>query len=299
MSCEKKVAVVIVVWNNFPDTQECLLSLGKVKYQNFETVVVDNGSTDDCGSKIKELYPEVIFLRNTENLGYTGGCNIGIEYAYRVLDADYCLILNNDTVIEDEKFLETLVASAESQESIGIVAPVVMDYSSPQTIQSAGARVNLFTGRARLTKYLDEPPIWSDAVHGCAFLVKRKAIEDVGFLDDQFYLYWEETDYCLRVGKAGYRILIDSATRILHKSGKSIRGRGSLYTYYIFRNRLLLMRKHAKIYHWFTLIPLLPIYALIHIVKSASEGNSYWGAALAIRNAWRDFSLGNFGRRNK
>lgn len=297
MSSDKRVAVIIVVWNNYPDTRECLLSLAKVNYHNYEIIVVDNGSTDDSGVRIKEYFPDVIVIRNKENLGYTGGCNTGIDYACRVMDIEYCLILNNDTVIEDENFLNTLVTSAENQETLGIVAPVVYDYFSPQTIQSAGVRVNLFIGRARLITRLGEPPIWTDAVHGCAFLVKRNVINEVGGLDDRFYLYWEETDYCLRVQKAGYRILIIPETSIFHKSGKTIGGRGSLYTYYFFRNRLLLMQKHAHSGHWFILIPLLPIYALIHVLKSVREGNGFFQAGKVINEAWQDFRSGNFGRR--
>lgn len=298
MSSDKRVAVIIVVWNNYSDTRECLISLGNINYQKYEIVVVDNGSTDGSGAKIKENFPNVIVIRNEENLGYTGGCNTGIEFACREIDVDYCLILNNDTVIADDNFINTLVTSAETQEAIGIVAPIVYDFYSPHIIQSAGVHVNLFMGRARLITRLGELPIRVDAVHGCAFLVKRKVINVIGGLDDRFYLYWEETDYCLRVQKAGYRLLIIPEASIFHKSGKTIGGRGSLYTYYFFRNRLLLMKLHAHSRHWYILIPLLPIYALIHLVKSMREGNGFIQTGKIIIEAWQDFRSGNFGRRN-
>lgn len=299
MSSGERVAIIIVVWNNYPDTQDCLRSLETIRYPEYKIVVVDNGSTDNSGELVKNNFRDVIVLRNNENLGYTGGCNTGLSFAFNNLAANYCLILNNDTVSPCENFLEVLVNAASQHKNNGIVAPVVCDYTDPKIVQSAGVQVNLFLGRARPnTNKSADLSCW-DAVHGCAFLVKKEVFEVIGGLDDQFYLYWEEIDYCLRVKESGYQIVVSPDTYLLHKSGKSIGGKGSLYTYYFYRNRLLLMRKHAKLINWFTLIPLLPIYAMIHVVKSGSEGNSYWGAALAIRDGWIDFYRGKFGRRNK
>lgn len=297
MKSSPLVAIIIVVYNNYPDTRDCLLSLDKLDYKNYYTVVVDNGSTDHSGENIKENFHNVIVLRNNENLGYTGGCNTGIAYSCRELNIDYCLILNNDTVVDDEGFLASLIHSAEENATTGIVAPVVYDYESPDSIQCAGVHVNLRTGRARLIKQISQSPIWTEAIHGCAFLVKREVLEGVGTLDNRFYLYWEETDYCLRVRKAGYQIMINPETRILHKSGKTIGGRGSLYTYYFFRNRLLLTKKHAHIIDWLILSPLLPIYAVVHVLNSISEGNSFRETTVAILEAWWDFLRGHFGRR--
>jgi GT2 family glycosyltransferase len=128
-------------------------------------------------------------------------------------------------------------------------------------------------------------------------MIKRQVIDEVGGLDEQFYLYWEETDYCLRAKRAGYRVLIDAETYILHKSGSTIGGRQELYTYYVFRNRLLLMKKHARVAQWLTLAPLLPAYALVHIIRGWGEGNAPWAAAVAIKEACQDFSAGAFGKK--
>jgi GT2 family glycosyltransferase len=296
MISEPLVSIVIVVWNNYPDTQECLNSLMRLNYLNYKIIVVDNGSTDNSGLLVKKNYYDIIVLQNNENIGYTGGCNTGLSYACYEMDADYCLILNNDTVIRDPNFLDTLTKTAEQHKEAGIVAPIVYDYADSNSIQSAGAQVNLFMGRARPIVEVNTNIIRSDAVHGCAFLVKRETIEDVGMLDDQFYLYWEEIDYCLRVKQAGYQILITPETSILHKSSRTIGGRGSTYTYYFFRNRLLLMRKHGRVYHWLFLISLLPLYALIHVFKSVREGNNFWEVGTMIKKAWQDFRRGNFGR---
>ncbi len=297
MSTLKRVAIIIVVWNNFPDTRECLQSLRILNYKQYKILVIDNGSTDDSGTLVKENFDEVIVLRNIENLGYTGGCNTGLSYACSELDADYCLILNNDTVIRDPDFLNVIVETAEKYNCAGITAPIVYDYADPEIIQNAGVRINLFMGRARPIKIADPKIVRSDAVHGCAFLVKRGVYEAIGGLDDQFYLYWEEIDYCLRVNQAGYQIILTPETRIFHKSGRTIGGRGFSYTYYFFRNRLLLLRKHGCWYHWIVLSLLLPVYIAIHILKSTQEGNNIWQTLSVIKEAWQDYTNRNFGKR--
>ncbi|MFC2036379.1 glycosyltransferase family 2 protein [Chloroflexota bacterium] len=291
------VAIITVVWNNLQDTLECLDSLTQLCYPRFQVVVVDNASTDGTPQRVAEQYPSVLLIRNMENQGYAGGCNSGIQFAVQELDAAYICILNNDTIIRDRCFLDRLVESAQQDRSVGVVAPLVRDYPPPHAIQYAGVRVNLYTGRARLITRVEEEPIWTDSVHGSAFLIKREVIDKVGCFDEEFYLYWEEIDYCVRVRRAGYRVLVDRGVEICHKSGGTIGGRSELYTYYFFRNRLLLMQKHAKARHWLGLIPLLPVYALVHIAKSRQEGYDPILIGRSIAEAWSDFRNDRLGRR--
>jgi GT2 family glycosyltransferase len=297
MTLSPLVVIIIVVWNNLRDTIECLSSLEDLDYSNYQIIVVDNGSTDQSFVKIKEEFPFVRVVRNEENLGYSGGCNVGLEYARKELDPSYFLILNNDTIVRDRNVVNSLVEIAENCTSVGIVAPLVFDYYNPHLIQSAGVSINLSKARSRHMLSIPPTPIRSDAVHGCAFMIKRKVIDQIGGLDDQFYLYWEETDYCLRLRQAGYQILIDPGTRILHKSGRTIGGRGALYTYYFFRNRLLLMHKHANPANWIVFFPLIPIYACIHVFNSVKEGNSWIEVTKAIMESWSDYWKGKFGKR--
>ena len=290
------VVIILVTWNNAEDALECLASLTRLDYTNHKVVVVDNCSTDGTSEHVRRAFPHALLIENTENLGYAGGCNAGLKFAFEELGAAYCLILNNDTVVQDSHFLDLLVSSAEQDTSIGIVAPLVLNLSPSPTIQCAGVWVNYYTGRARLITRIGQRPIWTDTVHGCAFMVRREVADRVGLLDERFYLYWEETDYCVRVGKAGYRLLINPVAHILHKSGGSIGGRSDLYTYYFFRNRLLFMQKHAKSVHWLVLMPLLPLYALVHIGKSFREGHNPISTSRAIWDAWKDFRMHRFGR---
>ena len=290
------VVIVIINWNNAQDTIGCLDSLVNLNYPNYRILTVDNGSTDGSADSIANIFPDLFIIKLIENKGYGAGCNSGIVYAFDQLGALYCLLLNNDTVIEDRNFLNFLVDSAGKDESIGIVGPLICNYSPPHGIQSAGVHINLFLGNSRLITHLQPKPIWTDAIHGCAFLIKKEIYKKVGLFDEDFFLYWEETDYCFRVRQSGYRILVNPDIYILHKNSASSGKQTALYIYYYFRNRLRFMQKHAQPIHWIVLIMLLPLYTLVHIWKSYHEGNSPLRAIKAIWKASMDFNKGDFGK---
>jgi len=291
------VAIVIINWNNAPDTIECLRSLVNLLYANYKVIVVDNGSKDNSLEMISRAFPDIVMIKFADNKGYGAGCNSGLRYAFEQLGAMYCLLLNNDTAIEDKYFLNCLVNSIQDDASIGIVGPLVRNYSPPHSIQSAGVQINLYIGNSQLITHTSQKPIWTDAVHGCAFLIKKEVFEKVGLFDENFFLYWEETDYCIRVRQAGYRILVNPETYILHKISASSGRQTALYLYYYFRNRLLLMRKHAQPVQWVILLVLLPLYILIHLWKSFREGNNLLMSAKAIWQACKDFNQSAFARR--
>jgi len=291
------VAIVIVNWNNARDTIECLNSLSNLIYPNYKIIVVDNGSEDGSPEKIRGTFPNIDMINFIDNKGYGAGCNGGLRHAFEQLGAMYCLILNNDTAIEDKYFLDYLVDSIQRDASVGIVGPLVRDYSPPHDIQSAGIRINLYIGNSQLITRLNPKPIWTEAVHGCAFLIPKEVFEKVGLFDENFFLYWEEIDYFIRVRQAGYRILVNPDISILHKICASSGRQTALYIYYFFRNRLLLMQKHAKPIHWVVLLPLLPLYTLIHLWKSFRRGNNPLMSARAIWQACIDFNKGAFARR--
>ena len=138
-----KVEIIILNWNGKEDTIECLQSLQKVKYGNVDITVVDNASTDDSAEKIASEFPSVKLLKNNKNLMYAGGNNVAIKEALRG-EAEYFLILNNDTILHED-FLNYLVKSIRSDKKIGIVAPKINYYNNRKLIWYAGGFVNLFT----------------------------------------------------------------------------------------------------------------------------------------------------------
>ena len=299
MTNKPLVAIIVIAYNNLGDTLECLHSLTNLRYPDCCVLLVDNASTDGTPEKVKDRYPEIAVLSNATNRGYAGGCNDGLQYAIDELEAEYCLVLNNDTVIQNPSFLDHLVDVAQHAPSVGIVAPVVRDYSPPHCVQNAGIRLSLSEGRAKPITQLSDRPILTDAIHGCAFLVKAEAHQKIGGFDERFYLYWEEVDYCIRVRKAGYQLLVTPNAQILHKSGGTIGGRSEHYTYYFFRNRLLLMQEHAVAAQRLFLVPLLPLYALIHLFKSSREGGSFVVVGKSLWQAWRDYREKRFGQRSQ
>ena len=269
-----QVSIIVLNWNNYQDTKECLESLEKITYANYIVIVIDNGSTDKSGERLKKESSQYTFIRNEDNLGFAEGNNVGIRHALRS-GADYVLLLNNDTVV-DPDFLEPLVTITKADKEIGIVGPMIYFYDEPKVIQSIGARINLWKGShsiigiREIDKGQYNGPVEVDYVSGAALLAKRQIIEDIGFLDPDYFLYSEEVDWCYRAAKAGYKIIGVPKSKIWHKISSSTGGTNSpLSAYYITRNRILFMRKHARIYHWLTLPPFFAMDILKSLLSCA------------------------------
>jgi GT2 family glycosyltransferase len=259
MACPK-VAIIILNWNGLEDTIECLEFLRKIPYPNYEVIVVDNGSKGNDAQVLDEKFGDYIHLiRNDKNYGYTGGNNIGIKYALDKSAPDYFLILNNDTIVAPD-FLGQLIKAAESDASIGMVGSKVYYYDFPNRIQGAGGKVNMRTGRASLigVKEIDAGQYDTkqevDYLFGCCLLVKKDVIHKVGLFDESYFCYWDETDYCFRVKKAGYKVVYVPEAKIWHKAPLKLKvwnktsvgdKASGLPYYYMARNNFKFMRKHA------------------------------------------------------
>lgn len=248
-----KVAIIILNWNGYRDTLECLGSLSESAYENREIVVVDNGSTDGSAERIPDAYPVVTMLRNRENLGFAEGNNVGLMHAMK-RDADFMLLLNNDAVVS-KTMLNQLIQVAEEDPRIGILGPQIYFRDNPDTIESAGARVNLLTGRLYHVNHGRKgvSPYTGktrdvDMISGCAMLVRKEVIDRIGYLDPLFFCYMEDADYCVRARNAGYRVVNVPLARVRHKGGGSLRGYASpIRIYYGARNHLFLVEKNLPL----------------------------------------------------
>jgi hypothetical protein len=241
-----KVYIIILNWNGCDDTIECIESLKKVDYPNFTVLVVDNASSDNSIDVIPRKYRDVAFIEVKKNLGFAGGNNIGIKYA---LDhgAEYILLLNNDTTVEPN-FLTEMVKVAQSDTKIGIVGSKIYFYSEPARIWFAGGKLNWLRTKGMHPDYLKidnkerpaEHPKKVDYITGCCLLIKKDVVKKIGLMSEDYFLYYEDVDWCLRARKAGWRIIFAPAAIIYHKQSQSTRERSFPYIYYHSRNGLIL-----------------------------------------------------------
>jgi GT2 family glycosyltransferase len=231
MTCPR-VSIIILNWNGLEDTIECLESLKKITYPNYEVIVVDNASSGNDVEVLRGRYQDYIrIIQNEKNYGFAKGNNIGIRYA---LDegADYVLVLNNDTVVAPT-FLDELVSCCRKEQKIGAVGPKLYHYDNP-------ARVQL----PELYEKVGDAPADMETLSGVAFLVGRSVWEQVGLLDEVFYpAYGEDRDFFERLKEHGYRIVCVPASKVYHKMSATARRYPDLSLYLIVKHNFLLARR--------------------------------------------------------
>jgi GT2 family glycosyltransferase len=249
------VYVVVLNWNGWRDTAQCLASLRAGTYPNLHVVVVDNGSTDGAPQHIAPLLqaPWGELIQAGCNLGFTGGANLGLRVALE-RGADYAFLLNNDATVAPD-CIATLVQKAERWPEIGLVGPKIVWAAEPHRIWSAGMSVAWH--RSAIESHRNAPDDSRfdgcrvvQGLSGCALLVKRAVLERAGLLDERYFAYYEDLDWCLRARQAGFRCLYVGAARASHVgSATSNRGAGrsqaALVNYYGARNGLLFIATHA------------------------------------------------------
>ncbi len=260
---EPHVVIVLVNWNGKDDTLACLESLQNVRYAHKTVVVVDNGSRDGSVDAIRKCFPDTLLICNERNERFARANNQGIRIALQQ-NADYVLLLNNDTLV-DPDFLHHLVRRAESDASIGMVGGKIYYADAPDRLWFAGGGVDLWRGRIwhyglrQPDKGQYNQPRDVDYVTGCCILVKRSCIEAVGGLDESYYIYGEDVDWCFRARQAGFRVVYEPEAKIWHKISSSSGGKHAPHAmtgfkvYHKIRSMLKFFRRHARWYHWITL----------------------------------------------
>ncbi len=252
------IFIVILNTNRRDDTLTCLESLTKSIYNNLKIIVLDNRSTDGSVDAIHSAFPDIQIINLIENLGYAGNNNVGIVEAIKQ-GADWVLVLNEDTIL-DPGCLAELVKVGEDDPKIGIVGPMVYHHDEPDIIQSAGGMLGRYwqsqhLGKNELDKGQFKFPRRVEWISGCAIMVRKAAIEQAGMLDASFFIYWEETEWCIRVARSGWRIIHIPQAKIWHKGVQRDYQPKPAFTYYGTRNHLLTLAKHkaplgVQLFNW-------------------------------------------------
>ncbi len=277
------VSIVILNWNGLADTRECLHSLQNIDYPNYHVIVVDNGSDNAEAAALQSEFGDYIHLIAKEtNLGFSGGMNAGIRHALAQAAA-YVLLLNNDTTVEPA-FLSEMVAAAETRRDSAALCPKTMFYDQPGVIYSTGGTYNLWTGSAnQVGRGQPDSGQFENFerrgyADGVCTLMPRRALERVGLLDEDYFSYWEETDWCARAREVGLRCYYVPSAKIRHKAKRSQSPTNAFYYRYR-RNAFLFVRKRGRPYHLASAILMQvfvfgPFYFLRHptrIARAATE----------------------------
>ena len=290
------IVTVILNTNRRKDTLECLASLEKSNYTNHKIILLDNHSTDGSQQAIRKSYPDVQLIELKENLGYAGNNNVGIATALEQ-GADWVFVLNEDTIV-DPSCLANLAKVGDSDPAIGIVGPMVYHHDEPNVIQSAGGMlgrkwesIHLGKNEPDLGQYKE--PHTVEWISGCAILVRRAVIEQIGMLDPKFFYYWEETEWCLRSSEVGWRIVHVPQAQIWHKGVQRDYHPSPTVTYYSTRNRLLMLAKHRAslriwLFAWFQIMRTLTSWSIKPKWSSKKDHrNAMWrGIVDFLRHRW-------------
>ena len=243
---EYKISFVTVNYNGLNDTCDLIDSIPSDT--SIEVIVVDNASSQDEASLIKKKYPWVHVIRSDKNYGFAGGNNIGI----RAAKGKYIFLINNDTIFKDFN-IEALIKLLESSPSIGVVCPKIRFTWDNSPIQFAGyTPLSKITIRNRSIGFGEadngqyNTPHPTPYAHGAAMLIKREVIHKVGLMPECYFLYYEEIDWSMMITRIGYEIWYEPACTIFHKESQTTGQNSPLRTYYITRNRLLLVKRNWK-----------------------------------------------------
>lgn len=289
MNKPPKVFVIILNYNGKNTIKTCLDSVYKSDYPNFEVVVVDNASRDGSFELAKNYFSRAHFILNEKNVGFAAGNNVAIRFALEKF-ADYIFLLNNDATVE-ENTLSKLVATAESDEKTGILSPVV--YRSDGEIWFAAGRIKWLkmkaihefsVGTDRMVETHNCAFLRTDFVSGCAMFIKKDVFQEIGLLDEKYFLYYEDADFCLRARRKEFKCAVVPGARVIHheRSEKNMEDK----TYWLVLSGLIFFKKNAPV----ILKPWISFYTALRRIKNWRDVKfKKNNLAEAVQRAYRDY----------
>ncbi len=286
MNSFPKIFIIILNYNGKDVIKNCLASVFKIDYPDFEVVLVDNNSADGSFEFAKANFSKAHFIKNEENLGYAAGNNAGIRFALERM-ADYILLLNNDTEVEKD-FLTRLVEKAEKDEKIGIASPVIFNGHTRQ-VWFCGGKINWRAMRTEHSqKILVEDFYETGFATGCAMLVRAAVFKEIGLLDEDFFLYWEDADFSARSRRAGFKNIVVVGSWVYHfeKSEVNLKQK----TYWLVISGLIFFQKNTPL----LLKPWIKFYVILRKLKNKIDLKFKRNElAEIVRKAYKDFEKQN------
>ncbi len=281
------VSIIILNWNGKENLIRCLRSFKKVTYKPVEIVVVDNNSSDGSQDLVKKKFPFVRLIANKKNYGYSGGNNIGI----RASRGKYVFILNNDTEVA-KNFLQPLVKRCESDATIGCIQPKLV-YATDHNILNAVGSFLTSTGflyhygyRKAASKAQYNNPIQMYSAKGAAMLLRKSALDKVGLFDEDFFIYFEETDLCHRLWLAGYSVWYEPSSVVYHWEAIDTHKQMAEFTitYLSFRNRISSFLVNLELSNVIKIFSVLgPIYVCLMVYYLVTvRPKASWAILLSI-----------------
>lgn len=244
------VSIITVNYNQPLITEALIASIFEHNsHPALEVIVVDNGSTDNPVPRWTDRFPQVSFIRSEANLGFAGGNNLGLVAAR----GNFLFLVNNDTELTPS-LVPDMVRYMKSDLKIGIASPKIRYYDQPGTIQYAGyTPLNYYTARNVCIGQHEEDNGQYDLdsgetgyAHGAAMMLRREAVEAAGPMPENYFLYYEEMDWCEAIRRAGYTVHVNTMATIFHKESMSVGKRTMLKEYFMNRNRILFIRRNAS-----------------------------------------------------
>jgi GT2 family glycosyltransferase len=258
----KPLAIVIVNWNSLELTRDTLVSLKAASFQKFDIIIVDNGSHDGSGDALKNIFPDIILIKSFQNKGFTGGNNLGIQYALEH-EYTYIMMLNNDVIV-NPNFIQPLINILEMDCNIGAVQPLIYFHHDKNLIWNAGSLYYPVLGICTTPDYNKEDPQHNyvykqkniDWITGCAFMIRASVLHKVGLLKESFFIYYEDVDLSIRIKQAGFKLIYVPSSIIYHIAGMSQktkkRGKEGFVSPKVHflnaRNRIWFLKEHTPIW---------------------------------------------------
>jgi GT2 family glycosyltransferase len=250
-----KIAIIVLHMNGKDVLGECLHSIERLDYPNYVVIVVDNNSSDGSQAFVADAFPDVHLIQNKNNVGVPEGQNIGIRAAVQS-EADYVFTINNDTVL-DRNVLWELLSALEEDKTIGAAGPVLYSMKDTNTIENAGGNIDWNKGSVVLSNVGETAGLLTkiaDVDYISFFFADPNVLESVGLFNKKYFAYWEDTDLCYRLKKAGYRVVRVSTARVWHKHSHTARRVSGFYEYHYTRNQFWFWKTHATKTRWISFL---------------------------------------------